>query len=81
MKLPRDLPSEDLCRALKTLGYEVTRQTGSHMRLTTHLYGEHHVTVPRHGTLRVGTVAAVLSEVAAHFNTTRQELQERLFRN
>jgi predicted RNA binding protein YcfA (HicA-like mRNA interferase family) len=37
MKLPRDLSSEDLCRALKTLGYEVTRQTGSHMRLTTHL--------------------------------------------
>jgi len=34
-KLPRDLSSEDLCRALKPLGYEVTRQTGSHMRMTT----------------------------------------------
>jgi hypothetical protein len=24
-KLPRDLSSEDLCRALKPLGYEITR--------------------------------------------------------
>jgi predicted RNA binding protein YcfA (HicA-like mRNA interferase family) len=78
-KLPRDLSSEDLCRALNPLGYEVARQTGSHMRLTTREYGEHHVTIPRHSPLRVGTVAAILSEVAAHLRTTRQELQERLF--
>jgi predicted RNA binding protein YcfA (HicA-like mRNA interferase family) len=25
-KLPRGLTSEDLCRALKSLGYEITRQ-------------------------------------------------------
>ncbi len=78
-KLPRDLSSEDLCRALKPLGYEVTRQTGSHMRLTTREDHEHHVTIPRHSPLRVGTVAAILSEVAVHLRTTRQELQERLF--
>ena len=29
MKLPRDLSGEDLARALKKPGYEVTRQTGS----------------------------------------------------
>jgi hypothetical protein len=51
------------------------------MRLTTHEYGEHHVTIPRHSPLRVGTIAAILSEVAAHLRTTRQELQERLFGN
>ncbi len=78
-KLPRDLTSEDLCRALKSLGYEITRQTGSHMRLTTREDGEHHVTIPRQSPLRVGTVAAILSEVATHLRTTRRELQERLF--
>ena len=35
MKLPRDLSGSDLARALQVLGYRVTRQTGSHMRLTT----------------------------------------------
>jgi len=78
-KLPRDLSSDDLCKALSVLGYEVTRQTGSHIRLTTREGGEHHITIPRHSPLRVGTVAAVLAEVAAHLGTTRKELQERLF--
>ena len=35
MRLPRDLSGKDLAKALKTLGYRATRQTGSHMRLTT----------------------------------------------
>ncbi len=33
MKLPRDLGGEELAKLLKKYGYEVTRQTGSHMRL------------------------------------------------
>ena len=32
--LPRDLAGADLARALGRIGYRVTRQTGSHMRLT-----------------------------------------------
>lgn len=79
MKLPRDLAGAELAKALQVLGYRVTRQTGSHMRLITTEHGEHHVTVPAHGTLRVGTLAGVLGDVAAHFDTTRDELAERLF--
>jgi hypothetical protein len=33
-----------------------TRQTGSHVRLTTRQDGEHHVTVPNHAQLRIGTL-------------------------
>ena len=46
MKLPRDLGGNDLARALRRLGYEVSRQTGSHLRLTIRLPSEHHVTIP-----------------------------------
>lgn len=46
MKLPRDLSGADLAKALAKLGYEITRQTGSHLRLTTEKHGEHHVSVP-----------------------------------
>jgi len=35
MKLPRDISGTDLAKWLGRLGYEITRQTGSHLRLTT----------------------------------------------
>lgn len=79
MRLPRDLSGADLVKALGSLGYEQTRQTGSHMRLTTTRAGEHHVTVPRHDPLRIGTLNGILGDVAEHFGLTRDELVERLF--
>ncbi len=79
MRLPRDLSGTDLARALGKLGYEATRQTGSHMRLTTQENGEHHITIPRHDPLRVGTLSAILSDVAGHFGTNRDEIVRRLF--
>jgi hypothetical protein len=39
---------------------------------------EYHVTVPRHDTLRVGTLAGILDDVAAHLEITRDELLARL---
>ncbi len=79
MKLPRNLSGADLAQAMKKLGYSVTRQTGSHMRLTTQQQGEHHVTIPCHDPLRVGTLAAILAEVAAHFGLSREELADLLW--
>jgi predicted RNA binding protein YcfA (HicA-like mRNA interferase family) len=79
VRLPRDLSGNDLARVLRSLGYEVTRQTGSHMRLTTQENGEHHVTIPRHDPLRVGTLSAILTDVAQHFGMSRNELARRLF--
>ncbi len=43
------------------------------------LGGEHHITIPRHAPLRVGTVAGILAEVADHFGLSREALFERLF--
>jgi predicted RNA binding protein YcfA (HicA-like mRNA interferase family) len=80
MKLPRNLSGADLAQVMKKLGYSVTRQTGSHMRLTTQQQGEHHVTIPCHNPLRVGTLAAILAEVAAHFSLSREELADLLWR-
>lgn len=79
MRLPRGLTGEDLARALRRLGYEVSRQTGSHLRLTTQRKGEHHVTIPRHDPLRVGTLAAILAELARHHGESRDDLLRLLF--
>ena len=79
MRLPRDLSGEELAVLLGRYGYEVTRQTGSHVRLTTAQGGEHHITIPRHQSLRVGTLNAILRDVAEHLDIPRQTLLTTLF--
>ena len=79
MRLPRDLTGAQMVRALAKLGYLPTRQTGSHVRLTCQLPAQHHLTVPLHDPLRIGTLAAVLTAVADAHGLTRDELMQRLF--
>lgn len=78
MKLPRDLTGSQLVKQLETIGYQITRQTGSHIRITTLQNGEHHLTIPAHNPLKTGTLSAILNDVALHFNLTRDELLNRL---
>lgn len=79
MRLPRDLSGDQLAQALAALGYEVTRQSGSHLRLTSTLHGQHHITIPRHRSLRTGTLAGILADVAEHHAMDRALLIQRLF--
>lgn len=79
MRLPRDLSGTDLAQVLSPLGYRISRQTGSHPRLTTLERGEHHTTIPKHNPLRIGTRAGILADVAEHVGLTRGELAEQLF--
>jgi predicted RNA binding protein YcfA (HicA-like mRNA interferase family) len=79
LKLPRDLSGRELVKALARLGYEVSHQTGSHIRLTTLRNGEHHVTVPAHDPIKIGTLNAILRDVADHAGLIREELLELLF--
>ncbi len=79
MRLPRDWSGADLIKRLKPLGYEPTRQTGSHVRLTRSTdEEEHHITIPMHRTLRVGTLNSILNAVAAHFNMSKEDLLSKL---
>ena len=77
-RLPRDLSGVELARALTFLGYHVTRQAGSHMRLPTQGAGEHPVTIPAHTPLRVGTLASILADVGGHFGMTRRTPRQAL---
>ncbi|WP_235018575.1 type II toxin-antitoxin system HicA family toxin [Tolypothrix sp. NIES-4075] len=73
------MSAEELVRALADLGYEITRQTGSHIRLTTQENGEHHLTIPAHDPIKVGTLNSILRDVANHFDLEREDLLNRLF--
>lgn len=66
-------------RLLRRYGYVVTRQTGSHIRLTTTQVGEHHITIPHHSPLLVGTLNAILRDVAQHLEIDRDTLIALLF--
>jgi predicted RNA binding protein YcfA (HicA-like mRNA interferase family) len=79
MKLPRDISGRELANLLTRYGYSVTRQTGSHLRLTTQIGGEHHLTIPAHSSLRLGTVSAILSEVAQHLKRDKSDLIRELW--
>jgi predicted RNA binding protein YcfA (HicA-like mRNA interferase family) len=78
VKIPRDLSGSDLVKALRALGYERMRQDGSHIRLTTQQGGQHHVTVPNHSPIRLGTLAAILKAVATHHKLTVEDLVRQL---
>lgn len=78
MKLPRDISGLSLAKALKALGYEITRQSGSHIRLTTAVNGEHHITIPAHDPLKIGTLASILADIARHHELSRDELLRNL---
>jgi predicted RNA binding protein YcfA (HicA-like mRNA interferase family) len=78
-RLPRDLDADALIRALtRSLDYEIIRQTGSHIRLRTLRDGEHHETIPHHSPLKLGTLNAILKNLAAHHRMDRDQLLELL---
>jgi predicted RNA binding protein YcfA (HicA-like mRNA interferase family) len=79
MKVPRDISGDKLIQLLQRFGYENTRQTGSHIRLTTQENGQHHVTVPDHNPLKIGTLNSILRSVAEHCGLNKDELLERMF--
>ena len=81
MRLPRDVSGEELANLLKSFGYTVTRQTGSHLRLTTAEHGEHHITIPRHRSLKIGTLNGILRDITEQLGLSKAELIDRLWRD
>jgi predicted RNA binding protein YcfA (HicA-like mRNA interferase family) len=80
VKLPRDIDGEELARKLDKYGYKITRHTGSHIRLTSAVKGaEHHITIPAHKSMKIGTLSSILNEVASYLEIDRKNLIEKIF--
>ena len=79
MRLPRDVSGAELTKALKRLGYVETRQNGSHIRLTCMNDGEHHLTIPAHDPLKLGTLAAIIADIAQKMKISKDEVLRLLF--
>ncbi len=79
MKIPRDISGVELCKLLQEYDYKITRQTASHIRLTTHLNGDHHITIPKHKILKAGTLNNILGDIANHLELDKSILIKELF--
>lgn len=79
MRIPKDITGTELIKLLKPYGYEVIRQSGSHIRITTQQNGEHSETIPNHNPLKIGTLNNILKNIAAHFDISKEDLITRLF--
>lgn len=80
MRLPRDLSGVQLASLLRRFGYEVIRQTGSHIRLKSSSMGfDHCLTVPAHNPLKIGTLNAILGDVSSYVGRPKSELLSDLF--
>ena len=80
MKIPRNISGEKLAKLLRRFGFELTRQTGSHMRLTTILREEFHITIPKHKSLKIGTLNNIISDVANYLGIDKEQLLQDLFK-
>jgi len=60
--------------ALTVLGNKVTRQKGSHIRVTTERDGENHEVVPYHHPNKAGTLSGILKRIAAHHGLSSDDL-------
>ena len=78
MKLPRNVFGTDLAKALRVYGYEITRQKGSHIRVTTQINGTHHEVIPSHKPIKPGTLSSILKSVAQHHQVSTAQLIQSL---
>ena len=79
MRLPRDISGKELIKLLSIFGYEITHQKGSHIKVTTNQNGQHHIAVPNHDPIKIGTLNCIISQVANHLVLTKDEISEKLF--
>jgi predicted RNA binding protein YcfA (HicA-like mRNA interferase family) len=61
MKLPRDIKAEVLIKVFSRYGYSVTRQVGSHVRMSND-DNSHSITIPQHNPVKVGLLHNIVKD-------------------
>jgi predicted RNA binding protein YcfA (HicA-like mRNA interferase family) len=75
MKLPRDLSGHELVKTpCRNWGYQIDHQRGSHIVLESQSPPRMSLTVPAHNPLRIGTLNAILREVARQRGVPKEDV-------
>ena len=79
MKVPRDVDASDLITVFVRYGYTVTRQTGSHIRLSKQSdEGTHNITIPNHSPIKVGTLQSIIRDFCNKNDLSIDEIYRQL---
>jgi predicted RNA binding protein YcfA (HicA-like mRNA interferase family) len=78
MTMPREVGCPRLVNALCVLGYEATRQNGTHVRVTTQRDNENHEVIPYDKVIKPGTLNGILKHVATHHRMSVNDLRKML---
>ncbi|MFA5398964.1 MAG: type II toxin-antitoxin system HicA family toxin [Dehalococcoidia bacterium] len=80
MKLPRDIGGEKLVSLLTRYGYRESHRAGSHIKITSNIKGaEHHITIPAHNPIRVGTLNNIINDLSVYLEMAKHTLIKELF--
>ena len=75
MKIPRDISADKLIKSLIKFGYSVTRQKGSHIRLTIKVDNKtHHLTIPNHNPIKIGTLNNIINDISEFHKMEKQNV-------
>jgi predicted RNA binding protein YcfA (HicA-like mRNA interferase family) len=77
--LPRGLSGREFMRLAENLGYRYDRASSSHVIFILERSGLHHVCIPDHKELSLGTLNDLLNSMAQQLRITKSELVKKLF--
>jgi len=79
MRVPRDVSADDLIKLLVKYGYNVIRQTGSHIRMNKITENaEHIITIPNHKPIKIGTLQNITKDVCIFNDLNINDFYEQL---
>ena len=80
-KIPRELNGSKLIKILMKIGYEETRSSSSHIRLSRKNLQEleHHITIPNHNPIKIGTLNSIINDLTDNLKIEKKELLKKLF--
>jgi predicted RNA binding protein YcfA (HicA-like mRNA interferase family) len=78
-RTPRDVSGKQLIKVLSKYGYEVVRQTGSHIRLSITLNnGIKSITIPNHDPIKLGTLMAIINDISEQLKINKEDVIDKL---
>jgi predicted RNA binding protein YcfA (HicA-like mRNA interferase family) len=70
---------KDLIKILSKYGYNIVRQSGSHIRMSiTTADGIRNITIPNHDSIRLGTLMSIVNDVSDHLRIDKEDIIKKL---
>ena len=79
MRIPRNISGKELIKSLEKIGYENYSSKRKSYSKTSKFPEEHHLTIPNHEPIKIGTLSSIPGEIAKYRNLKKEDLVNQLF--